>query len=548
MSNNGAFDPETDGLTPGEQHVLALIREGRLDAEIAVRLGVSVGDVKDRIQRILRKLDLHERRDLLDPSAERRVPAHEDEVIIDATGGQPAPPARLAWPSLPAKVAAGAVLLASGVFAASWAWSLGEPAAGDARDSSPAAQTTPVPGEATRDAVIVDGPFAVTVTPTVLVVNGISAPEMKVTERTTFPESLVLYVLNTGIAPDPGQGNGLFRVYRLAGKTYSERVFPPPGWTAQIMSAAAAPDGSDIVVATCTRGTCLGRGVDADSEATYYRSRDGGITWAVDFRLARGTGVYGVSHGRMLVAQAEPNATARWMVVEDGGPRELTPPTLNLRYTPLPPYLGSDGKVFWLTDTAVLDEDGKFLFALPITGALSLTANPAGWVLSWASRGEAPNITFLVGPQGEMMRAFSSRGMVFPGAFVSDIVGAGTANAGSSAAIGSGLAGAPGQRLPVIINLGVGTLEVLTDPFVEAPFRGQSNRVIAARFEAFVRVNTPGDCLNIREGPSVEAPILACVPDGVLLTPGGAPSPPGFFSVQTPGGTFGFASSDYLFR
>ena len=555
MANNGAFDPETDGLTPGEQHVLALIREGRLDAEIAVRLGVSIGDVKDRIQRILRKLDLSERSDLRNPTAERRVPAPHAEVIIDATGSTNAVPPRPDWPALMAKVAAAAVLLGVATLAAAWAWSLGEPAAGEAGDSSTRAQTTPVPGEATRDAVILDGPFSVTVTPTVFAVNGIAAPQMTVTERAIFPDDMVLFVLNTGIAPDPGQGTGLFRVYRLEGKTYSDRIFPPPAGTAVILNAAATADGSDIVIAVCSRGSCLGRNVDPDAVATYYRSRDGGTTWALDFMMARGTGVYGVSNGRYLVMRAEATTTARWLVVEDGRPRELTPPTLNLRYTPQRPYLGSDGKVVWLTDSAVLDEDGRFLFSLPVTGMITLTPNPRGWVVSVVSSGGSPPLTFLVQSQGVVLHAFSTPGMLFPASFWDSALGAGTANAGSSAAIGSGLAGSPGQRLPVIINFGInfgseGTLQVLTDPFVEPPFRGQSNQVIAARFEAFVRVNTPGDCLNIRERPSAEAPVLACVPDGVLLsaTGLGPPPPPGFLPVQMPGGPFGFAATDYLLR
>ncbi|MBI5948779.1 MAG: hypothetical protein HY875_11640 [Chloroflexi bacterium] len=554
MTNGGAFDPEVDGLTPGEQHVLAMIREGRLDAEIAVRLGVSVGDVKERIQRILRKLELDERRDLLNPNAERRVSIVESEVIIGGPeeviiggSGPVQPPGRVAWTVLAAKVAGGAVLLGAGIFAAGWAWSMDEPSpGGNGRDASaPAETSTPAPADATKDAVIVDGPLAVTATPTVFVVNGIPAPEMKVTESAIFPESLVLYVLNTGIAPDPGQGTGLFRVYRLGGKTYSDRVFPPAGVTGQVLMAAAQADGSDIVVAVCTRGTCLGRGVDPDSEATYYRSRDGGITWAVDFVLARGFSVMGVSQGRVLVQQAMVTSTARWLVVENGVFRELTPPTLNLRYTPQRPYLGSDGKVVWLADTAVLDEDGRFLFGVPMTLVVSLTPYPRGWVVSGTSPGATPPAILTWGPGSEAQRAAATPGLLFPAAFSDVDLGAGTADASSSSAIGTGRSG---QQFPVLIHMSSGTLQVLTDPFVEPPFRGLANRVIAARFASFARVNTPGDCLNIREGPSTAEPVITCVPDGVLLTLSGTSAPPAFLHAQAPDGRWGYAAMEYLIR
>ncbi len=545
MSNNGAFDPETDGLTPGEQHVLALIREGRLDAEIAVRLGVSVGDVKDRIQRILRKLDLSERRDLLDPSAERRVPAPEAEVIIDATGGRPAPPTRAALWTLVAKVVAAPVILAIG---AMWIWS-GDSGARDGQlpyeealirisDETIAGRLV----ESGTPGVYVLAPAA-SPTPSppspAEVVNGIAFPQMTVTETAIFPDNLVLYVRNPGIT----QGNGLFRFYRLGGVTHSERIFPPltPG---KVVSADAAPDGSDIVVAVCSRESCLDEVVDPDGKATYYRSRDGGITWAVDFVVARGTWVSGVSHGRYLVRQAEANTMARWLVVENGISRSLTPPTLNLRYTPQRPYLGSDGKVVWLADTVVLDEDGRFLFALPITGAVSLAPTPEGWRV----RTSFPNMMVQVTRQGGVIRAFSTRAVLSPAALFTDTLGAGTAGAGAGATIAPGIGGAPGQSLPVLIGMAAGTLQVLTDPFEKPPFLGLSNHVIAARFETFARVNTPGDCLNLREGPNIEAPVLACVPDGVLLTVSGVPSQPGFLPVQMPGGPFGFAATGYLLR
>lgn len=48
-------------LTPPEEQLLALIRDGRVDAEIAVRLAISNAEVKERIERLVAKLGVRDR-------------------------------------------------------------------------------------------------------------------------------------------------------------------------------------------------------------------------------------------------------------------------------------------------------------------------------------------------------------------------------------------------------------------------------------------------------------------------------------------------------
>ena len=50
-----------DGLTARELEVLALVADGRTDAEVAERLVVSVRTVHAHLRSIYRKLDLHTR-------------------------------------------------------------------------------------------------------------------------------------------------------------------------------------------------------------------------------------------------------------------------------------------------------------------------------------------------------------------------------------------------------------------------------------------------------------------------------------------------------
>jgi DNA-binding CsgD family transcriptional regulator len=62
-------------LTPPEEQLLALIREGRVDAEIAVRLGITNRDVKERIERLVAKLGVRDRAELRDATPDEDQPA-----------------------------------------------------------------------------------------------------------------------------------------------------------------------------------------------------------------------------------------------------------------------------------------------------------------------------------------------------------------------------------------------------------------------------------------------------------------------------------------
>lgn len=64
-------------LTPADEHLIACIREGLYDAEIAVRLGVPTGQVRERIERLVTRLGLTGRRDLRSWAGE--LSAEDDE-------------------------------------------------------------------------------------------------------------------------------------------------------------------------------------------------------------------------------------------------------------------------------------------------------------------------------------------------------------------------------------------------------------------------------------------------------------------------------------
>ena len=94
-------------LTYTEEHILRGIREGRRDPEIAVSLGIPVGDVKARIDRLSRLAGVSSREDLgrWDPSAAAAAETETAEMEADeaprrrrrvppVTSTAPSPPTR----------------------------------------------------------------------------------------------------------------------------------------------------------------------------------------------------------------------------------------------------------------------------------------------------------------------------------------------------------------------------------------------------------------------------------------------------------------------
>lgn len=61
--------PRAEGLTPAEERVLAEVRQGRANAEIAVRLGISVNTVRYHVSNLLAKTDTRDRGELATWSA-----------------------------------------------------------------------------------------------------------------------------------------------------------------------------------------------------------------------------------------------------------------------------------------------------------------------------------------------------------------------------------------------------------------------------------------------------------------------------------------------
>jgi DNA-binding CsgD family transcriptional regulator len=89
-----AQERSASALTPADEHLVACIREGLYDAEIAVRLGVPTGQVRERIERLVMRLGLTGRRDLRSWAGE--LPSDGDTRADDGSGPTVSSPASTA--------------------------------------------------------------------------------------------------------------------------------------------------------------------------------------------------------------------------------------------------------------------------------------------------------------------------------------------------------------------------------------------------------------------------------------------------------------------
>ena len=124
-------------LSPQDAHLLTLIREGKVDAEIAVRLGVATADVKARVENLIQLLGVRARAELTELKDAVAELKEDDDATAELGISRVAP----AWQSRVAGVLAGILL---GVIAA---WTVMQAGTRDVSQpvDNEASQTTAAP-------------------------------------------------------------------------------------------------------------------------------------------------------------------------------------------------------------------------------------------------------------------------------------------------------------------------------------------------------------------------------------------------------------------
>ncbi|MGI8926906.1 MAG: hypothetical protein ACR2HN_09715 [Tepidiformaceae bacterium] len=545
-----AFD---DGLTPSERGVLDHIRAGQLDAEIAVRLGVPIGDVKERVAALIRKTGVAERRELAawraeggSPAEERGGPAGELSSEAPATDGvaegAPRPRSRAFVAGLVLGGAAVAVGLGAVAYLAGGGGQRREEraAAGDA--ATPASTEEPLaPAEPTPDPraplTMVNGlPVRpLTVGPALVSFNG----WMLIEKSCVKCEQSVASIQRVWW-PDRGRGEPVV-----------ETLFQSPYPGSYITAVTADAEGKMIAATVCKTGACRSGSLDAGTTAL-FQSLDGGVTWTELTTLPGAVFASAVTMRAIVLEQRRGASGER--------PEGISEYSYYGEKIPVKPggtgsvgmgwrLLGTlaDGDPVWATsDGFLVTTSGRAVPGPAISDSAidRVVGSPGGgYLMSWHRTGagvtdRTPYHGF-VSANGDLTAVFSGdvRFSHFAAGFA----------IGTALIPVTGMGGGGPHIVPVEVDLATGRYFPIERPFIDEPPESAASRVVALQYGAFARVVTGPDCLNIREGPTTQSPSIDCVADGVLLGIM-AGEREGWAVVETPGGLGGWASTEFLLR
>lgn len=440
-------------------------------------------------------------------------------------------------------------------------------------DSS--ARPTPAPSEA------VAGSSAATATPVrghlptptpaplppVLADAGVTP--MEVGNLVQFPENTAL-IMETGCWQCDGPSTGLRRMYNDDAFTGGVRVeqllslerLGIVDARAYFSGYAIAPDASYMLASVCIRGGCS-YALDAwsaDARTAVYESTDGGVTWTLLEELDLALSIEGLIAPRLALAswQDQPPPGPRLYATYPGF-EPITPPYSNYRdYGPL----AISGEVFWTSfrePQLLVRSDGSVVVDLRegthIRSYQSWTASGGSGtsLLSWGyfpENDQAREFISLVNSFGRTTTTFE---MNPPDAWMLSAIWHDGRVFGTMA--NPPLIGAPAGflgLLPAVLDLETGRYINIEEPFLQQGYDRQRDIVSAVQsgpednpIARVVRVE--GSCLNVREAPNVDAEILACAADGVLLSVGFLSDESGeWIEVTAPDGTHGWAATEFL--
>jgi len=536
-----AHNPD-DGLgilSPAERRVLEYVREGTLDAEIAVRLGVPVGDVKDRIASMRRKLNLSDRAALAawTPSDGPHPPDRTElppDVLADPEG---APPETLhrSLPNAGTLVSLVLVVLfaAGAIGFLLWSNETSEPRAradttpADIPALGPGPQPSPAPGYS----VLTPSPGST-----------VAAGQLKEGIPGALPPDVRLLLLRScdgGIATCPPHSRYLELVASPAsGEIARSVVFDPADRT--LLDAVASHDGQVLFVMTCLGGGCLG--APGAAEYRLHRSIDGGANWQARALPDGPVTVVGVEGIDAVVTPAGGHEYG----IYDFGTNSFrdyggTAPARQGLAAPDPRFALSNDRRLILTTSGDIAFDPQLAIGSNIMsfvpgaaagefyvdwqgGSPSPMAQPTGFRLSWFQGERLMRIAEQPGPV-HLIRAIT------PGVVLANVV------------LDQGV------LAPVTIDLTAGFVYRID---LHEPAEKIQAVGVAAWTVPRTSVTGAGDCLNVRAAPNTGGGILGCFPDATVLEVGGVAFVDAedeslrWYQVRTPAGETGYARSDFL--
>jgi hypothetical protein len=442
--------------------------------------------------------------------------------------------------------------------------------------SSSKATPTPTPIPSGSPTAIAATP---TPTPPPEEILGVEVRPVTLGAPVPLPDHVAFYI-ESGCWGCDGPAAALERVYRApSGELRTEDLFRLPGATNErpevdgkyITSIATERGGEDILLALCEGPYCGGVGeVQEGAKVSIYHSADGGITWTRETTIEGGAWVRANLGGRLgagfgilsRVYRPAPGEPWKFEVVNYPGvdqPIELQGQdpagAIVIFDTAVGPefLVGADGLTLYHPQGAPANPPSYDFSALPAGSRIvdfQWLPGASGVLVSWTSAAGHvySGIADTADPRAPAFRAIF-RWPVDVQPFFHRPMG-GFIDAGrwvvNVRTIGQF---AWGDHVPAIVDLGAGTVH----PVAEFTERAKTDRVLVKGVSVgpFARVTGAGegDCLNVREAPSLSATAFACYADGVLLQELGERTEADghrWAFVSTPGRRLGWASTQYL--
>ncbi len=382
-------------------------------------------------------------------------------------------------------------------------------------------------------------------TPTPTVTPGISATPITVGPDIDFPPDMMMLVV---LGPF-GKGAGPFsisRAYRLGDDLVQlEVLFPPEavagGGYAGNVTDDVWPTGfmvnplSRSIVAAVCYGTGCGHegGTGGESARTvFFESRDGGSSWSEVDAFEGEWYPRAIDRDRVIAvnyAGSDPEAR-----LVPGGEPFVTPPGLFLMSGP--PLLPGAGALFISPDgqSIVNDISGvEFRPDFPAPFALGPVARLTDFLPIAAvirERNDEPyDPRFVPRRLRSFLGIYGGRGKQRELFELPENLG--VASVARQLENGQLLAtftfwdrpatctsgGTSAGAVPALFDPRNARVQFIAVPFLDPGCPGGSQEVIAVRQGHLARVDTPGDCLNLRERPEADAAVIACVPHGTIV-------------------------------
>ncbi|MCC7366000.1 MAG: hypothetical protein IT303_16670 [Dehalococcoidia bacterium] len=512
-----------EGLTPAEERLLEHVRAGMLDAEIAVRMGVPIGEVKDRLASLMRKAGASERAELLGgatvgPKVAAESPGDAPESAPAVVAAAPGRRGGREWLITGAAATMAAVCFGLATFAL-----LREDGAGEAVSPGESATTTETPG-ATATAPAGDA-TAVRTPPVTTALT--AAPPVKI------DLGQALFVVERCDACAPEGRSQLRRTWHGPNGDLQELLlFAAPERTA-IESVLVSPGGTTIVIALCQDFACATKSVEG--RTPLLRSVDGGITWTEEGTLEGNYSVVDLTDVGVLVQGVDSSgATAFGSWIWQAKALQRLEAAFD--------GATATGDFLWLPKTgdAVLRVTGEELIRPGDFQAMVLwdggMVRDSVWVEWRRLRSEGPE-------RGIGVKFGDGRRVAWwlPDDEETDVAGA----------AGDGLLLASDSGVPALIDPALGTVAELV---LKSDGRGVVRTPVALPAGAFVMVTGAGDCLNVRVNPRVGEEVLGCYKDNTLLPwrtdlpvqEATAEDARAWYPVTTPDGRAGWAAAEFI--